>query len=174
MVNEYVSRAGPAVLDAAYALCVEPSRPRGNGKNGFRQHSCSNHQSRRVLKEAMNSQRVQITLSEPWDLGEKLQWESLQGELLQLVDHDGEGRALVRLDRALDHSGGVCKHIVASPRHRGSSIAAIQTGAKVVCAFVCVSEDQAESGDPFNTSSWRGGLSFIGDLTLVSQAQSGR
>ena len=112
----------------------------------------------------MNTRRISISVSEPWELGEALKWRPMRGELLQSVNDEPGGRALVRLEEVIVYRGSVWRYVVASPRHPGKEIAAVQTGDKVLCAFTAVSEQQVEAGDPLETENWRGGLAFIGDF----------
>ncbi len=108
--------------------------------------------------------RVLVRVSDPWDLGESLRWRPLEGELLQIASDERGGRALIKLDDRIEYRGSVCRYVVAAPRHEGATIAAIQKGEKVFCNFTGISDSQAASSDPLDTSTWRGGVAIIGDL----------
>jgi hypothetical protein len=108
--------------------------------------------------------QISISVSDPWELGEALKWQSLRGELLQMVNDDHGGRALIKLHDAVNYRGSVWRYVVAAPRHQGNEIAGLQTGKKVLAAFTGISDQQAESSGALNTSNWRGGLAFVGDL----------
>jgi len=112
--------------------------------------------------------RISIAVSEPWELGEALKWQPLPGELLQVVNDEHGGRALIKLDSPINYRGSVWRFVVAAPRHQGNEIAALHSAKKVVGAFTGISDQQAESSSPLDTSNWRGGLAFIGDVEPVS------
>lgn len=115
----------------------------------------------------MNSQQVSIVLSDPWELGEALNWEPLKGELLRMETGEHGGRALIELERSITYQGPDCRFVVASPRHVGEEIASLQLRKSVACAFTGISDAQAESSGVPDTREWRGGLAFIGDIRLI-------
>jgi len=117
--------------------------------------------------DAMNPMRISVSISDPWELGEALKWQPLQGELLQMVNDEHGGRALIKLDNAINYRGSSWRYVVATSRHQGRPIAEIQNG-KVASAFTGISEQQAESSSPLDTSNWRGGLAFVGDIEPAS------
>jgi hypothetical protein len=43
-------------------------------------------------------------------------------------------------------------------------MAGLYSGKKVLGAFTGISEQQAESSNPLDTTNWRGGLAFSGDV----------
>jgi hypothetical protein len=112
----------------------------------------------------MHPMRISISISDPWELGEALNWQPLRGQLLQTVDDEHGGRALIRLDNAISYQGSNWRYLVAAPSQLGSEIAGLHRGMKTVGAFTGISDQQAESSSPLNTSNWRGGLAFIGDI----------
>lgn len=120
----------------------------------------------------MNTQRVVISIADPWDLGEALSWRPLHGDLLTVELGEHGGRGLVRLDARVEYNGSVWLYVVASPRHKGSTIDAVQQGRSVICVFTGISETQASSPNSLDTSWWRGGgLAFIGNLEPLEQAR---
>ncbi|TAK56179.1 MAG: hypothetical protein EPO25_01695 [Gammaproteobacteria bacterium] len=108
--------------------------------------------------------RIAISISDPWELGEVLKWQPLRGEVLQTVNDDRGGRALIRLDDAISYRGSNWRYVVAIPRHQGNEMAGLYSGKKVLGAFTGISEQQAESSNPLDTTNWRGGLAFSGDV----------
>jgi len=109
--------------------------------------------------------RIVISISDPWELGEALEWRPLEGELLRTVD-DGDGsQALIRLDEAIYHREWRWRYLIASPRHEGSDIASLQAGGKVFSAFTPIADPDAESGELPATNRLRSGLGFIGDVS---------
>lgn len=117
----------------------------------------------------MNPMRITISISDPWELGEALKWQPIQGELLRMASDERGGRALIKLDAALNYRGSVWHYVVAAPRHQGSTIAGLQTGRKVLAALTGIPDQQAESSGVPDTSNWRGGLAFLGDVEPVAK-----
>lgn len=116
----------------------------------------------------MNPMRISISISDPWELGEALKWQPLRGELLQTANDEHGGRALIKLDDGVNYHGSNWRYVVAAPRHQGNEIAALQTGKKLLGAFTGISDQQAESANPLDTSNWRGGLAFTGEVGPLS------
>lgn len=116
----------------------------------------------------MKTLRVQVSLSDPWDLGESLKWQPLVGELLKIDAEDRGGRALIKFDQKLHYKGVSYQFAVASPRHEGVSLSSLQSGAKVFCSFTGISDEHAQSKNALSTEHWRGGLVIIGDLELLA------
>ncbi len=115
----------------------------------------------------MNSLRVLIVLSDPWELGEALNWEPLKGELLRREAGGHGGRALIKLEKIITYRGSSCRFVVASPRHQGKEITYLQRRETVSCAFTGISDSQAALGGAPETLGWRGGIAFIGDIRVI-------
>lgn len=113
--------------------------------------------------------RISIAISDPWELGEALKWQPLPGELLRIVNDEHGGQALIRFDKPITYHGSVFQLAVASPRLEGHQITELTAGKMVCSALTGISDQQAESGNPLNTSHWRGGLAFTGDVEPASQ-----
>lgn len=111
----------------------------------------------------MKAPRVQVVLSDPWDLGESVNWNPLFGDLVKVTLVDG-GRALIKFDQPLSYKGTTYHFAVAVPRHEKNSLGLLQTGARVFCGFTGVSDEHAKSENPLATDHWRGGLAFIGTI----------
>ena len=117
---------------------------------------------------AHESFRIIICISDPWELGEALKWQPLQGELLRMTSDEGGGRALIKLDAALSYRGSTWHYVIAAPRHQGNEMAELQTGKKVPAALTGIPDQQAESSRVLDTRNWRGGLAFLGDVEPVT------
>jgi len=108
---------------------------------------------------------VRISISDPWDLGEALQWKHLRGYLLQTASDERGGMALIELDEPITYGSSVWRYIVASPRHQGNQITELLSGRNVLSALMGISDQQAKADNLFDTSKWRGGgLAFIGGV----------
>lgn len=112
--------------------------------------------------------RILVTVSDPWDLGQAVNWQAIRGQLLQTESTDSGGKALVRFDQPVFYHGAAYNYAVASPRHEGRNIAEIRAGKSVGCAFIAISDEQAQSNNPLDTSRWRGGLAFVADVALAT------
>jgi hypothetical protein len=108
---------------------------------------------------------VRLSISDPWDLGEALQWRTLHAHVLRTASDQTSSKALIELDEPIAYGGSVWRYVVASPRHQGGDISELRPGQKVFSNFTGISDQQAKADDPFDTSKWRGGgLAFIGDV----------
>ena len=108
---------------------------------------------------------ISITVSDPWDVGEAVNWRTIRGVLLQTAEADHAGKALMRFDHDINYRGSSYRYAVACPRLEGRHVAEIEAGKSVGCVLIGISEEQAESSKPMDTSKWRGGLAFVGDVT---------
>ncbi len=54
--------------------------------------------------------------------------------------------------------------LLASPRHEGNTFMKLLRGEAILCAMLKLSLERINSKNPFDTSWWRGGGSFIGDV----------
>jgi hypothetical protein len=115
----------------------------------------------------MNPLRISITISDPWEVGESVNCETLSSELLQTQDTGHGGKALVRFKRPLRYRGQMYYYAVASPRHEGRFIHEIEAGKSLDCALTGISDEQAHSSSPMDMSKWRGGLAVIADIKPV-------
>ena len=85
-----------------------------------------------------------------------------------MVNDERGGRALIKLDASVNYRGSSWRYVVVSPRHKGNEIAWLQTGKKLLAAVTGIADEQAESSDALNTSTWRGGLAFTGEVEPLS------
>jgi hypothetical protein len=116
----------------------------------------------------MTAQRVSILISDPWDLGESLGWRALPGVLVTTRNDGQGGRALIQLDNTISYKGSAYRYVVASPRHQGREISDLKDHKKVDATLTGIADNQAHSRDALNTSNWRGGLAFIGEIEPVA------
>jgi len=112
----------------------------------------------------MNPIPVSIVISDPWDVGEALNWAPLRGQMVRVAHDECGGKALIRFEAPISYRGVLYTCAVVTPRHEGHEVMEIVAGAKLCAALTCAPEDQPRSADPFDTSGWRGGLAFIGDI----------
>jgi hypothetical protein len=108
--------------------------------------------------------QVSITIIEPWFLGEATNWQPLHGQLIRLSNHEGGGRALIKLDKAVDTGDAQWAYLIGAPRHIGDQIEALRKGTSVMSTFMGITSQQAMLENPFDTAKGPGVLAFIGDL----------
>jgi hypothetical protein len=112
--------------------------------------------------------RVIITISEPWDLGESIQWHPITGELLQFIDDGQGGRMLIKLDRPIKYRKSEWQYVVGAPRHCGDRVESLWAGTGILSALTGITGERAMSDNPLDTSDLRGGFAFIGDVEPAS------
>lgn len=111
----------------------------------------------------MNTMKVIIKITDPWELGEFLDWKSLEGSILLLSRSDGES-ALVKLDDPFTYKNIFCEYLIVSPRHKEGKFDDLIEEQSIFCNLIRISQEQADSKNPFNLSSWRGGIAIIGSI----------
>ncbi len=111
---------------------------------------------------------VSIVVSDPWELGVATNWVPIQGTVVEMRASENGGRALLRFDTPIEYRGATYAFAVASPRLDGQGVENFVAGTSTSASLIGISRDQAESSDPFNTSTWRGGLAFIGDIERIA------
>lgn len=111
---------------------------------------------------------ISIVVSDPWDLGVATNWAPLRGTIIEMKVSQKGGQALVRFEKPIEYRGAAYSFAVASPRLDGQDIESIVAGTSICASLIGISRDQAESIEPFDTSAWRGGLGFIGDIMRMA------
>ncbi|MCY3000367.1 MAG: hypothetical protein NTV21_00960 [Planctomycetota bacterium] len=79
----------------------------------------------------MEPVRVRFQISDPWDLGESLGWKPLVGDLIDVVEQNGQEHGLLRSDAPFGPAGEERRHFVTGPRHVGKAFADLFTGTKI-------------------------------------------
>ena len=114
-----------------------------------------------------NVVQVSIQISDPWDLGERLGWKEIVGEL-SLVDLD-RNSVLVKLDAPVNGEKEIYPYLVGETRHVGSKITDLSAENDLCCNFTGLTYERSLSADPLDVSWWRGcGLVIIGGLRQKS------
>jgi hypothetical protein len=114
--------------------------------------------------ESMHPVPIQITVSEPWDVGEALAWAQIHAEIVAIESGAGRDRALIRFATPLEYRGTCYRSAVASPRVAETCISEVVSGAVVGAALTCITAAASLGAGVPDASAWRGGLAFIGDL----------
>jgi len=116
---------------------------------------------------------VKIRLSEPWDLGESIQWNPLvaviidEGMYEEFYSPQRIAALMLELQTPLVHDDSEFKFIHGSARFEGESILDLRRpGDRLHGTFICIPTDKYVEGS-LDVSWWRGGLAIIGELELL-------
>ena len=104
--------------------------------------------------------RVVLQISEPWEMGEALNWPRITGTIVS----EGGGSWLVEFDRPFDYAGEQYRFVVVSARHEGDRLADA-TSVTVPCNMIRTTAQRASSANPCDVSWWRGGHAITGSVT---------
>lgn len=112
---------------------------------------------------------VCVYLVDPWELVTAVGSGPLEATVLQ-VGRDSwlpEAKSLLlQLAMPFEFGGVVCEYVIASSRYRHDDLTGIAGGSSIVCGFTRISGEQAASDDPFDLTNWRGGLAWLGTLSI--------
>jgi len=73
-------------------------------------------------------------------------------------------RVLLQFETPIEYKGETYSFAVASPRLEGQKVSDISAGTYTSASVIGISQEQAKSPRRFDTSGWRGGLAFVGDI----------
>jgi hypothetical protein len=118
----------------------------------------------------MNAIPIRIAISEPWDLGEATSWQAQSGSLLRVENESGREIGLISLADGLSYQGRNWPYLLVCPRSGRIDLFALDSRSAVPCNFIGLIEAPAEAGLSDALEKWRGGLAFVGDLTLAPTA----
>lgn len=126
-----------------------------------------------MMNHPLVGKNIEISISEPWSLGESVEWVCLSGLIVAVGQspthfetvHDA---ILVKLDRPFEYKRQRCEWINGTARYEGSSVFDVLKQGIVPCNFTAISETRVSAGDVFNLAEWwRGGVSFSGNAELA-------
>ena len=103
---------------------------------------------------------VELSLSDPWKLGEYLRWRSLEALVLR-EDHDGW---LVELVQPFQYQDREYRYVVVQSRHEGEELAQVSEGVEISCCMTLTTVERANSDNACDVSWWRGGHAMIGSI----------
>lgn len=95
-----------------------------------------------------------------------LELETVEGVII-LVEEENMQEIIIRLLTPFNHEGVNFEYLIASPRHEGNSFDKLQAGDGFICSVLRIPPEQINSDKPFDTSWWRGGAAFIGDVIFI-------
>ncbi|HHD64319.1 MAG TPA: hypothetical protein ENK96_08185 [Desulfobulbaceae bacterium] len=108
-----------------------------------------------------------IKLSDPWDLGEKLNWKPLSAVILSIDNNDTPERLILKLMSPFEYKNVRCEYFVASSRHENERLKDLAKNKAVFCGLTRIPASRLQSADPFDLEWWRGGPALIGELILA-------
>ena len=114
----------------------------------------------------MSASAIRIAISEPWDLGEAISWQEQLGRLLRVENEGDRVIGLISLLTELSYAGRNWRYLLVCPRSDRTDLSTIGSGTRVPCNFVGLVEEPSGAALSDALKAWRGGLAFVGDLTL--------
>lgn len=117
----------------------------------------------------MNEIPVQIAVSEPWELGEAINWHERLGTLVRVENQEGSQIGLVSLTADLPYENRKWSYLLARPRSDRMNLSALDSGASVPCNFIGLVEEPVGKALFEVLDEWRGGLAFVGDLSHANK-----
>ncbi len=75
---------------------------------------------------------------------------------------------IIKLDSPFNYESHYYEYIIAFPRHRNNLIGSLSNNERVFCSLMRLPPEIVNSKDPFDTSWWRGGGAFLGDVEPIS------
>ena len=105
-----------------------------------------------------------VKLSDPWDLGEKLNWMPLYAVVIAIDDSSTPERIILRLIEPFEYKNVRCEYFVVTPRHENGNLNDLLKNKGVFCGLTRIPEERIYLSDPFDLGWWRGGPALIGEL----------
>ena len=114
---------------------------------------------------AWPSREVVLRISDPWDLGESVGWQSYRASVLA----GDKEKVLIRLDEPFVYEGQQREYFVAASRHERHSVTDLAQGKSIFSNMVQIESDRVDFGDLLNEARWRAGtgIMLIGNLDPI-------
>ena len=118
------------------------------------------------MSEDLRNKKVNLLISDPFELGEQLGWPALDAVVLKVQkNEESEVTAvLLKLTSPFSYKNTHCQYFYASTRLVGASLGQLLNSQSVFCSFTRIPPEQLTSEDPFDVSWWRGGVAIIGNI----------
>ena len=116
------------------------------------------------MEKTLEQQSIIVKLSDPWDLGERLNWEPLSAVVVAVDNNSIPEKIILRMIDSFEYENVQCEYFVASPRHEGGRLNDIQRNKGVICGLTRIPDERLQLADPFDLKWWRGGPALIGEL----------
>jgi hypothetical protein len=104
---------------------------------------------------------LDVVVSDPWEFARpdgSVVFEATVAKASTFASGIEEERLLIEFQVPFAWRGTVYRHFVVRPHYGQGLVDDLTRGHAAECSLLAVSDDQARSADPFDISSWRGGL----------------
>ena len=112
---------------------------------------------------AWSGREVTLRISDPWDLGESVGWQSYRASVLA----GDKKKVLIRLDEPFVYKGRQREYFVAAARLERDSVTDLAKGKSIFSNMTQIEWDGIDFGDLLNPERWRAGVSLIGNLDPI-------
>ena len=85
---------------------------------------------------------------------------------MRVESESGREVGLISLTAGLSFRGCNWPYLLVCPRSGRIDLSVLDSGTTVPCNFIGLTEEPADAGLSDALEKWRGGLAFVGDLTL--------
>jgi len=120
------------------------------------------------METTFEDKSIVVKISDPWDLGEKLNWKPLIAVIFAVDNSVTPERIILRLADPFEYKNVRCEYFVASPRYEDAQINDLLGNKGVYCGLTRVPEERLSSEDPFDLEWWRGGPALIAELVFAT------
>lgn len=118
------------------------------------------------METSLEQKSITVKLSDPWDLGERLNWKPLSAVVLSVDNNDLPENLILKLASPFEYKNVKCEYFVVSTRHENEQLKDLASSKSVFCGLTRIPESCLQSTDPFDLGWWRGGPALIGELVL--------
>ena len=126
------------------------------------------------METSLIGMKVEIRISDPWELGDARSWEPLPGTIIKVqgAQSSRDEGILIRLQEPLQYKEVDCEYFAANPRLVGGTFEQLLAGKDVFSDVTRIPPERAHSDDPFDLSWWRGGVAIIGNVAPIPITES--
>ncbi|MBN2423477.1 MAG: hypothetical protein JXR46_07880 [Calditrichaceae bacterium] len=112
--------------------------------------------------EKLINKEVYIMISDPWEFGSHFGC----GPFKCIIKSTKDNKILLQLFEAIEYNKTTIEFLIAQSRYGFDIYDELIKEKNPVTSFTRISKSAYESSNPFDLSSWRGGLAFLGTLHL--------
>jgi hypothetical protein len=114
------------------------------------------------MSKIIRHDEIYIMISEPWEFGSQFGC----GPFKCKVRSIDKNKMLIQFVNAIEYKKILIEYLVAQPRYNVDIIEELENGNTPEASFTRISKSDSEKDDPFDLSSWRGGIAFLGTLYI--------
>jgi hypothetical protein len=113
----------------------------------------------------MRTTRVSVVITDPWELGQKTQWQWLAGHIVRVLSTKNGEMAIVKLDAPITVGPKEWNYVRVSPRHENVALDDIDRGQQVSCAVLTLCDEQGRGPEAkVSTAPPENNISFVATL----------